>query len=414
MVDSLLKRRALFGEASWYPPRPGMVERVLQQHGADPDRYQAVFYLACIRDFDVASGRWELRGRGGAFTEGIGANGRYGISWWEVTHAWHAAGNNWLAVHEFHHQLDELFARSDFPEYWFNHFAPVAGTAADFGEHFDGNAFILRHWPADKWFALHYGELTFAADADGDGLPDADPALPMDERRLGSNPARQDSDGDGVADRDELAFSNWVIEGQSEQYGAPARLPDLSAADTDGDGLADGADPYPLYPWLPEVVQAEFRCLGETKDPRAQYKVEIKWGADSLYFRLHLPANRRVRLLLDADANGWFVGRDNFEFKLDTSDSLAAAANLFNAGHPTRWPFMDAALAEQVKFTWRALPQPGRYQLAIARNPALGLQLEKGERIGLDIGVSARMDERGHEKHISIYEPNRFFDFRLH
>ena len=86
---------------------------------------------------------------------------------------------------------------------------------------------------------------------------------------------------------------------------------------------------------------------------------------------------------------------------------------VFNAGDAQKWPYMDRTLAEQVKYRWFYRPATGRYELQIASNPRLGLRCETGERVGIDIGVTATMDEKGHEKYISIFEPNRFFDLVL-
>ena len=417
VVRRPMRRDSLFGLEWYYPPREGLAERTLQTFGADIDDYRATFVLAAVRDYDAETGTWDLRGRGGAFTNGLGWNNRFGQSWWEVTRRNHRSGNNWLVVHEFHHQLDELFQLSGYPGYWFNHFAPHIGTAADFGEHFDGNAYLLRTWPPDRWFALRHTHLRYADDADDDGLPDDAPALPMDEARLGSSPAASDTDHDGLTDRAELALANWVVEGGGETYGRPARFPGLGTPDTDGDGLRDGADPYPLYPFAPEIPRLEtepsFALLGRTDDPRAPYTLHAAWSPDSLFLRFTASADRRVRLLLDADADGWFVGRDNLFFTLGTSDTLGATLEVFDAALPDQWPRMDPALAATVRYTWRRLPGGTGFQLSLARNERLGLRLHEGATMGLDVGVSITAPQGGLERDVSLYEPNRFFDVTL-
>ena len=140
IVDEQLFHHQVFGSQWWYPPKEDWVTKAIGKRGNKVEDYVAVLYLACVRDFNEKTGKYELRGKGGGFTAGIGANSQYGLSYWEVTHANHGSGNNWLMAHEFHHQLDELFLVSGYPEYWFNHFSPTVNTAADFGEHFDGNA----------------------------------------------------------------------------------------------------------------------------------------------------------------------------------------------------------------------------------------------------------------------------------
>ena len=410
VVDSLFERSSLFSNEWYYPPNEKRLEQVLQKNDVRPDELQGVFFIAAIRDFDEAKQQWQLRGRGGAFTNGLSANGKYGVSWWEATRAGHDAGNNWLVVHEFHHQLDELFTLDGMPEYWFNHFAPIAGTAAKFGEHFDGNAFLLRNWPYEKWFALSQAKLRLAEDADGDGIPDQDARLPMDEARLGSDPAKKDSDGDSADDFAEMAFSNWITEGQGENANTSSCWPDLAKADTDEDGLADGKDPHPLFPWSGEIthLQNGFSIFGELNDDQLSAQAEAAWSADTLFFRFQAAPSQQLRLLLDANNNGWFSGRDNLVFQLNTSDSLTNSVQVFQAAAPDRWPYMDEHLARQVSYSWRRLASGG-YQLAIAKNDKLGLWLERGERLGVDLSLSVTADL----KRISFHEPNRFFELVL-
>jgi hypothetical protein len=80
-----------------------------------------------------------------------------------------------------------------------------------------------------------------AADADGDGISDAE------EAALGSNPDDPDSDDDGVLDGDELAAGTDLIDADSDDDGASdgqeaAWGTNPLIPDTDGDGLADGEE----------------------------------------------------------------------------------------------------------------------------------------------------------------------------
>lgn len=414
VVDRPLTRGEVFEDNAYYAPRQDRTAGALAEHGADLDDYESIYYVAVVRDYDPATQTWDVRGPGGAFTQGFGWNGRYGRSWWEATRADHPAGNNWLVVHEFHHQLDEFFMLSGYPEYWFNHFSPHIGTSADFGEHFDGNAYLAREWPADRWFDLDFGALALADDADMDGIPDDAPSLPMDEARLGSSPDRVDTDGDGLTDLEEVALSNWIVHAWGQTYAEPAHLPDPADPDTDGDGQPDGSDPYPLTAVTPLVSPAAsgFGLVGATADPRAPHRVEAAWSPDSLLLRVEVPEGRPVRLLLDANADGWFAGRDNVEFRLTTGDTVTADVNVFHAGRPDRWATMDRDLAESVDYTWRRLDD-GTYQLAVARMPRLGLELASGETIGLNLGVALPGFGKGRERYLTIHEPNRFLDVVL-
>jgi hypothetical protein len=414
IVDRPLSRSDVFQGHSYYPPVEGMAAGILKEKGAEVDEYESIYYLVVSRDYDPETKTWDIRGPGGAFTNGLGWNGRYGRSWWEVTREGHPAGNNWLVVHEFHHQLDELFMLSGYPEYWFNHFSPHIGTSGNFGEHFDGNAYILREWPANRYFDLDFGEIRFADDSDGDGIPDDAPHLPMDENRLGSSTDRRDTDQDGLTDLEEVALSNWIVSGWGETYANPAPLPDLTNPDSDGDGVSDAADPYPLLPFKPAIspLAAGLTRILATEDARAPHTVDAAWTADSLFLRFDIPEGRRVRILLDANADGWFSGRDNIEFKLATHGTMDAEVNVLHAGRPDVWAAGSEILARSLGYTWRRLDD-ATYQLAVAQNPQLGIDLRIGEQIGLNAGVALPEFDDGRERYLTVHEPNRSIHFTL-
>jgi hypothetical protein len=103
-------------------------------------------------------------------------------------------------------------------------------------------------------------------DADGDGLPDDDPRLPLDERRFGSDPTRKDTDGDGLDDLGEFIADRFA--------GSDPRRPD-----TDGDGLTDDVDPYPVVAIRPTL---EYRPVDR--------------------IQLHLPVRRRHTGGVDAES----------------------------------------------------------------------------------------------------------------
>ncbi|MCI0495740.1 NHL repeat-containing protein [candidate division KSB1 bacterium] len=425
IVDEKLFHHQIFGSQWWYPPKEEWVARVIEQSGKKVSDYVSVLFLACVRDFNVKTSKYEMRGRGGGFTAGIGANSQYGLSYWEVTHANHGSGNNWLMGHEFHHQLDELFLVSGYPEYWFNHFSPTVNTAADFGEHFDGNAWILKNWQTANWYDLKFGEVRFAADADRDGIPDDDPSLPMDEVRLKSNPNSIDSDNDGVSDLDEIQFSNWIVEGCGETYGGSSLLPNLMNPDTDGDGLNDGIDPYPLYPFEPKITyeakgfdeiphKIEFARL---LDQRIHAVVFAQWDSANLSFQFKMDRLAPIKLMIDADADGWFIGRDNYLIYLRPKDatSLETELVMVNCSDPKRWPFHDLELAKKIKIDSSIEFKNGEYvvSVSIPKDDFTGIELANGEKIGINIGFSVAMDAEGHQRYLTIFEPNRFFDVKL-
>jgi len=149
----------------------------------------------------------------------------------------------WTFTHEIHHALEAMEDRTaGTPEVLFCHFPwaypdPLGSTGwhMDWGPHYDGIGLTNREY-GDSWFLYPapYDQYIECIDADGDGLPDDDPRVWMDEARFGSSPLLADTDGDGLDDLAEYSAYNF-------------RGTDPDNPDTDGDGVPDGPDHQPLY-----------------------------------------------------------------------------------------------------------------------------------------------------------------------
>jgi len=424
IVRERLLRSHIFGNEWYYPPLIKTLTKYLRLAKKNPDNIQSVLYIACVQEQNK-KGYFELRGRGGGFTEGLSANNKFGLSWWEATPANHSSGNNWLMVHEFHHQLDELFLLSGHPEYLFNHFSPTIGAAFNFGEHFDGNAWILKNWPLAKWFDLQFGELRFTADEDNDGVPDNYPALPLDEKRLGSSAQFADYDNDGETDLAELNFSNWICEGCGETYGGAARFPNLLNPDTDKDGFSDSDDDYPLYPFEPAIQFCETASdsailnypFCRLVDNRIHAQVFACWNNSCLCFIFKTDRLAPIKLMIDANADGWFLGRDNYRLYLTPQKNgiLDSKVEMVNSAVPRRWPFHDDDLAKTIRLTTKLVLAKDYYltEVCFPKNEYTGLMLQEKEKIGINVGFNVLMDVEGHERYVTVFEPNRFFEVVL-
>jgi hypothetical protein len=214
---------------------------------------------------------------------------------------------DWLFLHEFHHQLDALLDASGHPEY--HHADQPWKMPGRFGEDFDFNAHIIRNAAQHSWDHLRFGTLEETADRDRDGVPDDEPTLPFDEKRLGGDPGEKDSDGDGLEDLEE------VMAGTSRGTG-------LAIVDTDGDTLADGVDPEPLYAFAPLFRQ--IADTGLTADhafgsiEAEDVSARIRCGWDSTAITIHYDASSASNLLFQIDANcdGWFHGFDNLQIRV--------------------------------------------------------------------------------------------------
>jgi len=225
--------------------------------------------LACPRRWNEGARKWEFYDSGGgtygldAFPQGFPGRSQF------------LGGGDlaWLATHEFHHQLEShgqfsLAFRED-ERIVFNHYDPrrrVAQPDGSFeenawttsgrhGEHWDGMAFWDRTLSDAQWLRLYFGYTITVEDADADGFPDADRRLPLDERRFGSDPEKRATDG-VLCDLEKAMLSTWAPAPLQSTWIKPAFqaiTPDPTKADTDSDGLADGIDPYPLYPFAPFI-----------------------------------------------------------------------------------------------------------------------------------------------------------------
>jgi hypothetical protein len=152
-----------------------------------------------LADFDSLVATWAEPGYDATQEDDLGAVGGGGLTPFAYSCFGMGGKLAWLFCHEFHHQLDSFFDRSGYPEYWLNH--PDATVhPGRYGQHWDCNAFILRGWPRADWLACAFGRPILADDRDGDGVPDRDPSLALDEWRLGTDPTKPDTEGDGAGD----------------------------------------------------------------------------------------------------------------------------------------------------------------------------------------------------------------------
>jgi hypothetical protein len=402
------------------PSRANLAD-LFAREGKQLDDYAGVCRLVVEQVYDAPTKTWRIASSGGGLTSGLSKGSKDpGWSWWPAGAADFPIPDSWLFVHEYGHQVDAMFDASGEPSFWGNHFAPQEGNVARFGEHFDGNAYLLRLWPEEKWFTSDWGTVEFAADADEDGFPDDAPDLPLDETRFGSDAARRDTDSDGLSDRDEAMAWSGITEGLGQTWAEPIP-PDPRNPDTDRDGIRDGADPHPLYP-IPELVPrrpliAAEGPLAPEEWPRFHHfeagglaaATSLAWDAARLYIGCRVSDLRPIQVQLDANDDGWFVGRDNYQVTVDPprepGGQWRVTAFIVNAAEPGRWPFSDETLVPSDSVGITPLPDGGGCALVLAflRSENTGLRLEAGERIGLNVGY-------GHPalpgRYLALFQPH--------
>jgi len=371
-----------------------------------PSHYDGLIHIERAYDYDRETRQFTRVRGGGGFTLGVDDEMKTaGLSWFAMTEADHPSSNHWLFTHEFHHQLDRMFELSGHPEYWFCHFSPTEGTDGPFGEHYDGNAWILREWPDDRWFELAFGALRYFKDADGDGVPDGDVELPFDEKRFGSLPTARDSDGDGMDDLSEVQLIQWASPGLGEQYPACFHWPAPLNPDADADGLPDGQDPLPLYPvseLIPEESTPESWTLSACSLP---VSATLQLSCDEKAFHIEVLATDPVELkvMIDAGGDGWWTGKNNVWFVTDTEGTIKKQYVL-NCTVPDKWPFEDETLLTEDGIAASHTLKDGyhHYSFKLARDSSIGLTLEPGQKLGLDIGYRLP----GETFYTDFFEPN--------
>ncbi len=383
-------------------------EKAAANFGVKPESYDGLICpyawvnypprrTSAMRDTSKA-GRVNIRQAVGGATYGVPAPWKYGKTSGYTSNPFQDrfSRQDWLITHEFHHQIDALFDASGYPEYY--HADMPWKMPGRFGEDFDFNAHIIRNANPIWWLHLKFGKLYETADADHDGVPDDDPSLPFDEKRLNGNPHLADTDGDGLNDLQEVMAGT-------------AHGTALDNKDTDGDGLIDSVDPEPLYPISPNITplrnDADITAhpFGTIKSDSLNAKLWFSWTNGALVFRYDSDTQADMLIQIDAENDGWFHGFDNYQTRIcNTPDSVKAVdfylrdcSSTIDPPHDRR----DILSPSMVKVTTSTYidsttSKPGvkRYVLTawIPKDPAHGLDLQPGKRFAIRLGLQKTWD----------------------
>ncbi|MEP0766907.1 MAG: hypothetical protein HRF45_10265 [Fimbriimonadia bacterium] len=411
----------------------------LRSLGRDNQVWTGQVIVECERRWNPGRREWHYQGSGG---------GTYGVEWPTPGRSFFLGGSDiaWLMCHEFKHQIESQYNNSGLDReddrMWFCHFAPKYDnpdpaigtwqwdTAAKHGEHWDGIAWQFRHMNAGQWMRNMYGEVRLAKDSDGDGIPDDAPHLPMDEKRFGSDPAKVDTDNDGLSDMREVLASTWVTALNTDirvRTGREYIRPNPRHADTDEDGVPDGKDKYPLYPFATTVSAGEVEVdgtLGEWPTTKPWVWMESHgirlngwstYDADYLYFAFEMSGPwTRISIVTDQNADGFYCGNDNVYVRVvgDKTNGPRLESARVHLCAMNRWPYFDDKQEhfrqDDTLFAGSVSDGKQVFEMAIPRNPRLGLDLKKGEEIGLMVYVGL---ENGAS--LALFEPWAIFDFEL-
>ena len=423
--------------AKQLPAKGRDFNQLIEEAGNKDKIYFGDVDITAKRRWDPNKKEWSYMGSGG---------GTHGINWPAIGGSNFLGGSDiaWLMCHEYHHQVESQFGESGLKReddrMIFCHFAPVHtgwtwSTAYNHGEHWDGIAYSFRVFKPSQYFRCLFGAIRTAKDTDDDGIPDKDPSLPMDEARLGSDPAKADTDGDGLADMQEVLASKWVT-----CLNAPLRTkisagyirPNLRAADTDGDGVPDGKDKYPIYPFNPVIPKATPKIDGDIAEwpgnPQMwmdSQGIKLKGGTahddNSLYLAFAVEGDYRdMSVVLDLDANGFYVGVDNLYMWINPNASSGptlrdAKLHICNS---ESWPHFDKKQEGTGKYEyinpedlkWASSVKDGVqiFEVAIPKRDNIGLKLNSGEEIGLMVYITPTGKST-----LSLFEPWSIFDMTV-
>lgn len=333
----------------------------------------------------------------------------------------------WTLVHEFQHTFDRMAsANEEGPRMLSGHFLdnyPLpAGEVFDAGDFYCGQAETFRRFKGyfdmpGRW--VHDLE---AFDADNDGMPDDDARLPFDEERLGSDPALNDTDADGLDDRDEFCAGLY--------RGTDARVPD-----TDGDGILDGADPFPLSSFTGLIPRDTPRrgALPETRLSRGIYftssgtapQLDIHASWDERYLYLAFVSDIPLEIEMHIDGSGHLGPFESDRTVSDGSDIYTADRALklsfgdpllFLGDEPVEGAQVLSAEKESGRVLWAAVPAAlgsgtNRCHVREDAAPSKGLTLEEGRVVGLKFIIRPSASDSAW---CTVYETHCFLDALLY
>jgi uncharacterized repeat protein (TIGR02543 family) len=334
-------------DAYWLEPGDGdgdgeSVENDLLNLGVAEDEYDSINYF------------WRHNGSYGVAYGGLG-----GLICWSL--GCHSITQNPILgetvtpegasafPHEIQHSIDFMLDNSGYPDYF--HADQPWNLSGAFGENWDFWVSGMERWPIEQWFVLNepWGTIVSATDADNDGVPDEALDELATEVQMGSSPLQVDSDDDGLADRNEAMAGIY--------RGSAATNPD-----TDADGLADGVDTYPLYTTAVQIVRQTHTFDGDPSgwdivtdklfEQNAPLSVTVaaNWDDDYLYLMVIEDRFAGIHIQVDANNDGWYHGRDNYEITVDPSYPDPADPSIIGVAH--LWDSSEDIIAETGQPMW--------------------------------------------------------------
>jgi hypothetical protein len=384
--------------------------------------YDGQVEQAFAQKWNPKTSKWEFYGSGG------GTFGVDGLPQGVPGRSQYLGGSDtaWLATHEFHHQMESwgAFSLSDREDERIVYDHPdkrrrikkedgswdevTWNTAFTSGDHWDCIEWADRLVSTAQWLRMYVGYTMTVKDADEDGVPDDDARLPLDEKRFGSNTKMAATDG-AMNDLDKVMLSTWVPAVLQYTFTKPpfqAKTPSPLKKDSDGDGIVDTLDPYPVYPWKPFVWPVNAVVDGDDQDWKdVPLSGEMNEGGihatfqqghtDEAYFaciKLKGPW-KKMQVMLDGEGEGVFTNdRLGVYYITFTRDNPTPQISGGKIGHLETKLGKAADGSDIIEFT---IPNRGDSQWYWYRG---------GRKVGVFLDVTDEKDAQW-----SMYEPYRTF-----
>ncbi len=372
------------------------VEMDLLNRGVLRDQYDSINYLWAHNNYTLPAA---YGGLGGLIAWQLGTTG--------ITEnpIFQASGTPQFSTafpHEMQHTIDFMLDSSGYPDYF--HADRPWDYPGRFGEDWSYWVYEMRIWPLNDWLVLRapWGNIQEAPDADGDGVPD-EGMLPITEEALGSSTASNDSEGDGFSDLNEIMSGFFKNTG-------------LNEVDLDGDFALDSNDAEPLYAVNTQIPEKTHALDGnpddwdvltdETNTSSAPLNATIYANWDSNFFYLMFIVDRyaSIHFKIDANADGWFHGSDNYEVAIDPSysnpndPSIVGKARIWDSseamiaakGYPmwdddSNYPFERLLVTDDIGRYARSYGTGYLVQLAIPQNAQTGMVPKYLSQLGLRV-----------------------------
>ncbi len=408
------------------------VSKTLKEPVVEPFPYAHQIEMAWPRRWNQRAQAWEFYSSGGG-TYGLddfprGTPGRSQF----------LAGSDsaWLPTHELHHQLESsgsfFLADREDERIVFNHPAPrkrtLKGdqtydenawtTTGRHGEHWDVMAFWDRKLSPIQWLRCMFGKTEVVTDTDGDGVPDADPRLPLDEKRFGSDPKKASTDGE-MSDLKKVMLSTWAPGPLQTSWVRPANngllMPNPKKADSTGLGIPDSLNPNPLVAFRSNIPFSSVVVDGEGGDwanipvagkiQQGPLTVTFKHCHDEFayYGSFEITGSwKNIHAVFDGEGLGVYSGVGVVGFDLINSAITSAGAGpragaieikpSFGSITPVRWRSKSAENSRLIEFSY---PNGGE-----------GTWFWKGggREIGVNVSIS---DEAG--RAFALWQPYSLF-----